>query len=290
MVSQAVINFQIIIIVMLALVAIVLIGRAFSVMAAPPPTRNIPTKSQAKPISNYEPGKAMPYQTSTIVWILSAAIVLFIALVGAFTIPIPYQDTVTVTETMPISAMERYEERIPVVRTACNSVPALYEVQLVDQQTECMQQECAQNQQICVSKNIWGNCVQYQDNCIRNQCIKYRDQCVLKIENKERKTLLFELDLQRYSADSGQTSSVRREAIYVNGLDDLTVNWNFVRLWTEDVHCRHNLLNSPEIDECKDVIQYDVVPKQREIVEVQTLQKQEQVTKHHTLMEIWGLA
>lgn len=221
-------------------------------------------------------------------WVLIIGIVSLLVL-GAATIKFPYTGMVTYTEKVPINKVEKYEDTEPYSTTECNEVNMLYDAEYVGIRDDCIQQECDQNEQYCVDKNFWGNCIQYSERCIHYKCVKYRKTCGLKIENKEREGHSFSLLLQKYNHDNNEKTLVRRDSLYVAGLNDNTVYWDFTYLSTESVGCVYELSETPRMTQCKDVIRSKTVTKERTVVGYEEVQKQKEVIEYHTLFEALGL-
>lgn len=220
-------------------------------------------------------------------------VVIIISLVGVFvvagmTIKVPYTGMVTYTDTVPINKVEKYKDTEPYTATECKEVNMLYDAQ-ASEKSDCIQQECDRHEQYCVDTNFWGNCVQYAERCVQYKCVKYRKTCTLTVENKERESYTFKLNLAKYNYDTKEKGIVKTDSLYVRGLSKNSISWDFTYLSTDSMGCSYQFTETPTMTQCRDVIKQKEVTKERTVVGEEQVEKQKEVLKYHTLFEKWGL-
>jgi len=174
---------------------------------------------------------------------------------------------------VPYDYLEEYQETIPYTDQECNAIYMIWKPEYVGVYQNCIQEECASYEQVCVEKNFWGNCIRYEPRCAGNKCVKYRQYCGLKIENKEREGATFNLELYKWNQDTQTSTLVTTQNLWVPPLDSATATWNFVYLPTEAVSCWYKVTNNPTRQECKEVIRYKEVTKTRTVTRYKTEQK-----------------
>lgn len=242
---------------------------------------------------------------------MALGILLIVSSIVVFAIPFPYSaieeyiinepstSTEYYTQKEPYTDTISYTEKEPYTITECQKKDALYKLELGTAVSSCLKEECASYSQVCIKKNFWGNCIEFQDECESIKCIKYNSECTLNIENKEKETLSFNLELYKYDYDDKKETLVNTKSIVLAGLDNQAINWEYSYLSTESTVCWYKITNNPQTQECSQVIKfkeiqktkeetkYKVVTKSQDVTKYQEVVKTRSVTKYATLFQRW---
>lgn len=184
-------------------------------------------------------------------------------------VQVPYTEQEEYTKT------ESYTESVPYTDTECTNINMIYKIENIPTTNDCMQYDCARYDSICVEqgcarKGIFGNCEQYEcvkytQKCAENKCIKFTEHCGIKIINQERESAAFNIEFNKYSYDTKSSLNIETNTVYVDALDSRSYYWDFMFLPTESVTCYYRLTNQPQRQECKDVIKYRDVQKEKQV-------------------------
>ncbi|OPY88337.1 MAG: hypothetical protein A4E71_00548 [Smithella sp. PtaU1.Bin162] len=239
-----------------------------------------------KPSEHYE--EAIHKKSSKAwIWFLIIGI-LSVAVVAMATIQIPYIEKVTYTENVPVNKVEKYSDTEPYTDNVCNSVDIKYTTKWGQSESSCLQQKCAQNTQDCVETNWLGNCVRYQDRCIRYECEQYRIYCKLDVKNIDDTAGAF--SLKGYVIDANnQKIYVQDVSIYVQAQDTVTAIWTYVYNSPAIINnCIYDSLKVSQRTKCENVIKTRTVSKERTVVGSEKVERQKEEVKYRTIMESLG--
>lgn len=169
---------------------------------------------------------------------------------------------------VPYQGTEYYTESEPYTTQDCQNVNMIYKINYGTGSSSCLQNECATYDQVCAEWNwLHTSCNRYVDgSCSSYKCTKYNQHCVLTINNQERSTLSLQIELDKWSFDTKSSTTIQGENFYnVAPLDSRTLTWDYSYLPTEATNCYYQVLNTPQMPSCKDVILYHDVQKSRTV-------------------------
>jgi len=183
--------------------------------------------------------------------------VLIVLVVLGSTIPIPYV------------GMAIYTENQPYTDTECNEVQLKYVTVGFYENQECTANNlCRSWSEVCVQKNWYGGCVQYQQSCDYWACSAERTVCRLTIRNIDDTggNWYFELDAGSHS---------ETQYLWIDPTMENTVYWYSEILPVEQSlpSCEYYITDYPTKTVCQQVI------KEREV------EKQKEVMNYHTFLE-----
>jgi len=177
-------------------------------------------------------------------------------------VQVPYQDTETYTDSEPYTTQK------------CSNTNAVYKINTYDMVQSCQDQECANYNQVCSNYNWLGNCVSYTNgDCSKYNCVKYNIRNKITIDNKEKQDLTFNIQLNKYNQDTKQLTPISTQNVVVPALDSKEVDWDFVQMPSELSYGTYNLLKTPQIQVCNDVIAYHDIQKTRPVTKYRTEQQ-----------------
>lgn len=221
--------------------------------------------------------------------IILGLIILVALISGAiiFFYPYPYIAQEGYTNTIPYEDIEYYYEKEPYTTSDCSQKNMIYKISWGTIDSECLNQECDSHASYCVEKNIWGNCIEFNEYCSQYKCTKYNKYCSIIINNQEREQGYFKVGLYKYDYDKKESVLIDTVDIYVSPIDQREVNWEYTYSSSESVGCWYTLMNSPTRTECQTVTKVKDVQKSRTVTKYRTEQQTRSVTKFSPLYYIW---
>lgn len=201
------------------------------------------------------------------------------------TIKVPYSAITTeaVKEPFPITKTEYIKE--PKMEEECHNKIALYSIEYISSSPTCLQQECSSHYQVCIDKNWLGNCLEYAERCQSYKCVKYRRNCGIKLINKEREKLYFDIKLFRTDYDNDENKVIINEKVWVSALDERDLYWIFTYSPTESIGCTYGMDKLPQIEVCEKGIVWKEVKKEVEDTEWKDVEKTKIITKYETIWD-----
>jgi len=174
-------------------------------------------------------------------------------------VQVPYEDIETYTESMPFTDEE------------CENTPLKYLVEWENGQTTCINEICDQHESVCVDKNFWGNCVQFEERCTHNACTKYSRECVVNVNNIDNEGGSWAIDGYSWNNELNQKGDfIGKFDAWVNPTRSNTVRWSFTYNAGESRSCWYQVAEVPTKTVCDNVINYRDVEKTRTVVKYKT--------------------
>lgn len=226
---------------------------------------------------------------SSIIIVVSIVVIVgAVAILAGNTIQVPYTGMVTTWEDVPVTRTESFKDREPYTDQECHMQEIKYTESWGDIEHRCLQEECAEHYQVCVEKNFWGNCIQFEDRCSGNQCVKVSLTCALDIRNIDDEGGTFELK-GYVVGDNGEEQLVDTVQVYVRAMSTGTATWSYTYYPPQLFNCRARDIDAPSKQVCESVIKYREVDKERQVVSTEKVQKLTEQVKYHSLFEHWGI-
>lgn len=161
------------------------------------------------------------------------------------------------------SRTEYYQEKEPYTRDDCNNENLRYLIEGLTQTESCLNQICDSHTQVCVEKNFWGNCIEYQDQCTHYACTRYRKNCKLTIENIDDTAGTWKVD--GYSIIDSSQNLVNTLSIYVQPTKTSSGSWSFDYDAGHSAYCTYKNIRPAQKQTCDKVIDYRYVQKSRQV-------------------------
>jgi len=157
---------------------------------------------------------------------------------------------------------EKYTESEPFTEEDCDNVRLGYNINWASAPYDCLNYECAQTKQVCIDKNWLGNCIEYKDECVREECTKKRINCAVKIANADTKGGVWSLN--GYVIDENDNEIfVESKETYIQPADSRTLSWSYTASANDYYRCTYKNLQIPTKEECNTKIVYKDVTKTR---------------------------
>lgn len=218
---------------------------------------------------------------------ITLAVVAGLFLAGNY-IKVPYTGMVTYYEDVPKTKTQTFKDREPYTDKECHMEDVRYSSSWKDSTSSCLQEECAEKHQVCVETNFWGNCLQFEDRCARNQCIKGSLTCALDIKNLDTEGGTF--TVKGYVIDENREELfVEDVKVYVAAMSTGTAEWTYIFYPPQRFGCSVKDIDLPSKQVCDNVIKYRDVEKQQQVVVTEKVKKETEQVKYHSLFEHWGL-
>lgn len=280
----------IVVVLVWSIVILIIFALIFAIIKAinKPSKKPIPKKEEPKEEKKEVKKEEKPKGT-LYTWLIGIFFVILVIIL-LNTVKTPYNAITGEVVKEPYETTEKYTEKEPYLGTDCEYRKALYKIEYIYSDPTCLQHDCASYDQVCVDKNFWGNCVEFESRCSSYKCVKYRENCGIKVINKERQGVNFELELQKKDYDADERKLINREKLWVNALDEGREYWSFTYLPTESMGCTYRLDKKPQIKECEKVTKYRDVTKERTVIKYREVEKDKIITKYETLWQaIFGV-
>lgn len=160
---------------------------------------------------------------------------------------------------------EYYTETVPYTDTECKEVSINHNDDWLPTGTECLQQKCAEYKDVCVEKNFWGNCVEWKQECIREECAKTQYTCNYQIRNIDDTSGYWEA--KGYILDENNNEVfVKTVGVTVRPMDTGVISYPYVDSLQTFSRCQIKWSKStPTKQVCKDVIKTEEVEKTRQV-------------------------
>lgn len=192
-----------------------------------------------------------------------AAYILVIIFVLVLVIALPSKQitcqrmtTQTVTESEPYTEVE------------CNNIQLKFVDEWGDNDITCVNEICDRNEQYCVEKNFWGNCIRYADRCTHYACTKYRMDCELEITNIDNEYGTWRLDGYSWNRElNRQEDFIKSVGVGINPTKSSTARWSFTYSAGDQRSCWYNWNTLPTKQVCDNVIRYRDVQKTVQVQE-----------------------
>ncbi len=191
--------------------------------------------------------------------VVMSIVILIIAAIVVFIVPFSY------------SANAIYDIKEPYTGQECENINLKSVIEWGTINSQCLNQICDGNRKVCVNKNIWGNCVEYRDQCIHYACTKYQKNCNLNIQNIDDVYGIWDVTAYSLNDETKEETFIDLVKVGVQPTRMGTASWQFSYDAGEDFSCRYKGINNPTKTICNDKIKYNTIQKERQIIKKDTL-------------------
>lgn len=132
------------------------------------------------------------------------------------------------------------------------SIPYIYPTSV------CIEKDiCEEWSQICVEKNFWGNCIEWEDECNYWGCSKERKTCKYYIKNLDDYYGTWKIESTIKNKDTGTSEYLGQKSASLYEMDETTLRWDFITSRLDDTYsCEYKITKIPIAIESKDVIKF----------------------------------
>jgi len=173
------------------------------------------------------------------------------------------------TKTETYTDTERYKDTEQYLDTEYSTKYLKYRIILDDSNSWCVEERCNREEQYCVEKNFWGNCIRYKTRCISKSCIKKKVTCDWKIKNNDDQNGRWSIEMI-IDADRNYDKT---ENVWVGAGDSSYFVHNAVIDYGESFTCKYKVIKKPSKSISEKVIKEKVVWKTRPITKTREVKK-----------------
>ena len=182
-----------------------------------------------------------------------------------------YEKSVSYTETVPAIKTEYYFEKVPFVDEDCKKRAPVFDLSL-STFDDCLEDTCVQTTSVCIDKNIWGNCVKFEEKCEKAICTKMLKSCDLTFKNEEQKEMITLSVTYGDLIDEKVSITQENRTLYIGALDEYTVSWDFEYFSGDRAYCHHGY-SFKLIEECTKFTNYKEERRAREVPSTKEITK-----------------